>query len=225
MRPRVGRYGGGLPFFAKEQKPQMNSINGKTYTQKRITLEKPYLSIPGFDYFGYARLQKASDPLLMHSHENVMEIVFVMDGEQTYETEDGKYHLIGGQAFLTYPGQMHRSAGYCQDVSDFYWIHLNLSCIENFLGLGRELSLATVEEFLEIRQQTFCFDVRIRKLLKRCFDEFEKKGTTLMAISSLTYLLHLILEAVHKEKNRKTGFWSLSGILMIILPKNFIWRI
>ena len=75
----------------------------------RIDMEKPYLSVAGVDYMGHAIFQKAAEPLELHTHKDCIEIVFVFGGEQTYYAENECYPLVGGQAFVSFLNQPHRS--------------------------------------------------------------------------------------------------------------------
>lgn len=181
-------------------------MDGITENSQRIMLEKPYLSAPGIDFLGHAVFQKAAEPLTMHRHENCMEIVFVTKGTQNYYTENHNYPVIGGQAFISFPNQLHRTDENRQDVGEIYWMLLNLSCREDFLGFSREMSLETIGRLLDINRHIIHFDAAVKALVKRVFDEFYKKGTTPLALSSLMYLIYLILDCVKEKQALQNQF-------------------
>ena len=171
-------------------------MEGITDMPMRIDMEKPYLSVPGVDYMGHAIFQKAAEPLELHTHKDCIEIVFVFGGEQTYYAEDECYPLVGGQAFVSFLNQPHRGDENCQGVGEIYWVQLNLSCWENFIGFNRELSIEIVSRLQEINRHVFRFDSYVRNLVKRTFDEFHEKGTTPNGMASLMYLVLMILDCV-----------------------------
>ena len=181
-------------------------MDGIIQASQRIMLEKPYLSVPGIDCLGHAVFQKAAEPLTMHRHENCLEIVFVMKGTQNYYTENHNYPVIGGQAFVSFPDQLHRTGENRQEVGEIYWMQLNLSCRENFLGFSREMSLETTGRLLEIDCHIFRFDAVAKEMVKRVFDEFYEKGTTPLALSSLMYLIYLVLDCVQKKQVLQNQF-------------------
>lgn len=184
-------------------------MEGMFCTPIRITMEKPYLSVPGIDYFGHHVFQKAEEPLEMHVHQDCIEIVFVFRGEQTYYTENESYPLVGGQAFISFLNQPHRSDENCQGVGEIYWMQLNLSHTEDFLGFNRELSIDTTGKLLEINRHVFRFDAQIKSLVKRTFDEFLEKGTTPLGLSSLMYLINLVLDSIRGDRLLKNRFADL----------------
>lgn len=181
-------------------------MDGIIQTEQRVMLQKPYLSVPGIDFLGHAIFKKAAEPLTMHRHENCMEIVFVTKGSQYYYTEDNYYPVVGGQAFVSFPDQLHRTGENRQDVGEIYWMLLNLSCRENFLGFNKEMSMETTGRLLDIDCHSFRFDMTVKKVLKCMFDEFYKKGTTPLALSSLMYFIYLVLDCANQNRVLENSF-------------------
>lgn len=157
-------------------------------------LEKDYLKVPGLELLGHKKFQKAEKPLRMHNHGNCMEIVFLTQGTQDYYVEDTVYSLVSGQAFVSFPNQTHGSGGICQDVGEIYWMILDLSCQEKFLGFNRELSLLTTDLLSAIPQHVIPFGSDVKKIWKAMYDEFYEKGSTPLALSCLMHLLWLFLD-------------------------------
>lgn len=177
---------------------KMFGTEGIFDTPGRITMGKDYLSIPGIDYLGHAVFHKADAPLETHIHNNCMEFVFVVGGGQGYYIGDDYYQLVGGEGFISFMSQPHRSDENYQGVGEIYWMQLNLSCNENFLGYNRELSMEITGRLQEIDRHTFRFGPSLKKLLKSTFDEFRQKGTTITGLSSLMHLVSGVIECVHK---------------------------
>lgn len=186
-------------------------LEGLHRSQDKVTMEKPYLSVPGLDYFGYAKFHRAADPLPTHFHENCLEFVFVLKGQQIYHIGETIYPTTGGEAFLSYLEQPHSSDGNGQGVGEFYWMQLNLSKPESFLGLNRELSLDLTDKLRAIGQHVFPFQPakEIKLLLGEAFSEFLEFGTTPLAISYLTLLLQLMLSNMQEDRLEKNRFSEL----------------
>lgn len=184
-------------------------MEGITLEPAHIMMEKPYLSAPGIDCVGHAVFQKAGKELVTHIHQDCMEIVFVLDGEASYHVEGQNYSMVGGEAFITFVNQPHRSLETFQSVGEIYWIQLNLACTENFLGYDRDLSIEITGRLLEINRHSFRFDSTIKTLIKRIYDEFYIRGTTPMALSSLMFLVNLVLDRVGKNDLLKNRFLEL----------------
>lgn len=171
-------------------------MEGITRSADRIDMEKPYLSVRGIDWLGHARMKQAHEPLESHVHPGCMEITFVMDGVQIYCAEGREYQIFGGQGFISFLDQPHSSSGDFLDVGEIYWMQLNLTHPEDFLGLNPELSFELTNRLQEIDRHVFWFDRRIRELIKQVFGEFNNQGTTPLAIASLTYLIQLLLRTM-----------------------------
>lgn len=180
-------------------------MEGLEISGSRITMEKPYLSISGIDFFGHCTFQKAALPLTLHVHPQCMEVVFVMGGEQNYYTENHRYSVVGGNAFLSYFNQAHMSGENFQGLGEIYWFQLNLSDPEHFLGFSPELSLYVTDRLLALNRHIFSFDKSFAALLKNTFDRFLSQGTSPTALASLMHLISLIPECIgntHRLENR-----------------------
>ncbi|MGN0478152.1 MAG: helix-turn-helix domain-containing protein [Hominenteromicrobium sp.] len=111
--------------------------------------------IPGIETLGHSVNSRADSPLEKHMHKDSMEIVLLMKGSQFYTVGTQTYSLSGGDAFITFPDEEHSTGGEPQNVSEFYWIQLNLSVEENFLGLSGEYGACLRERLRNMRQRAF----------------------------------------------------------------------
>lgn len=162
--------------------------------EKRIELNKEYLNIPGLELFGHTVFQKAAEPVPLHIHKNCLEAVFVIRGEQSYFVEGRSYPLTGGQGFLSFESQPHRSGGTCQEVAEIYWLQLDLSDAGGFLGLDRVFSEKLMRRLRSIDKHVFRFGREIKGLLKLTFDRFVGNADSTSAHASLLYLVSLLSE-------------------------------
>jgi len=172
-------------------------------------LQQEDLQTPGLSLFAHKKFQKAEKGLVMHDHGSCMEIVFLIRGRQDYYIEDSAYSLIGGQAFISFPNQPHKSAGPFQDVGEIYWCQLDLSCRDNFLGLGKELSRQTLEQLSQINQHIVPFDASVKNLLQPTYNEFCQNGPTPLARCAFMHLLQLFLACTQKKLSTRDSFQKL----------------
>lgn len=99
---------------------------------KRLPEKK--LGIPGLHVIGYSNFNKVGEALESHYHE-CMELVVLINGSQRYIVDDDQYLLYGGKMFVTGPNEVHGNDNLPQNVCEFIWFQLDLSVIENFLGM------------------------------------------------------------------------------------------
>ena len=59
-----------------------------------------------------------------HLHPDAIEICFLVKGRQTYRVRGRDYRMTGGDVFMTYPGEVHSSAGLPQEKGILYWLTL-----------------------------------------------------------------------------------------------------
>lgn len=162
--------------------------------EKRIELDRDYLGLPGLAFFGHTVFQKAAAPVPLHIHRNCMEAVFVLRGEQSYFTEGRAYPLTGGQGFLAFADQPHKSGGSCQEVAEIYWFQLDLSENETFLGLNHAMSEQVTASLRKIDNHVFVFGKDVRELLKSSFDRFREDSGSLTARATFLHLAALLPE-------------------------------
>ena len=195
-------------------------MEGITVTPEKIWLEKPYLSIPGIDLFGHAKFRRAAEPLSVHSHKDCIELVFVIKGQQVYEIEGQQYQVGGGEVFLSCLDQPHRSEENCQGVGEFYWMQLNLSQPEDFLGLGPAFSLDLAGRLAELRQHVFPFSPEMKSLVKQAFDRFYKLGAVPLSVSTLVFLLQTMLHGLQEQQLDTDHFLELGQYIESHLTDN-----
>lgn len=113
--------------------------------QKRIICE---FAEDGFDELirlGYVHKTRVNGDLSMHTHEKCIEFTYHLNGAQVYRIahENGTkcdYKISGGDIFITYPGELHGSGSYTEDVSKFYYFIIKIEDLT-----GRFLNLSDSE--------------------------------------------------------------------------------
>jgi AraC-like DNA-binding protein len=76
-------------------------------------------SVPAFGRYDYDR---ARPGLPEHSHEGAAEICYLERGVQTYCVGGERFELVGGDLFLTLPGERHGTGGAPEEKGLLYWL-------------------------------------------------------------------------------------------------------
>ena len=106
------------------------------WEESRQVLTPQQHGIPGIKVFGHNLNNRAESPLETHVHSGCLEIVVLVKGNQTYTVGEKTYPLSGGNIFVSFPGEEHSSGGEPQNVSEIYWVQVDLETTEGFLGLS-----------------------------------------------------------------------------------------
>lgn len=113
------------------------------WEESRQVLTPQQHGISGVRVFGHNLNNRAVSPLETHIHSGCLEIVVLVKGNQTYTVGEKTYPVSGGNVFISFPGEAHSSGGEPQNVSEIYWVQIDLGEQGDFLGLcepwGRQL--------------------------------------------------------------------------------------
>lgn len=144
------------------------------YSKGRQMLEKDDLNIPGLMLFGHSAISKADFPLVSHIHKDALELVLVVKGNESYYVEERKFDLTGGDVFISYANQPHRSGEAKQGVCEILWFQVNPFVRQNFLGLSREAGDLLKGQLLSINTHVMQADKESTAFLSKSFDNFMK---------------------------------------------------
>ena len=125
----------------------------------RIVLTARDLQIPGLRVFGWHDMKYAVPPLRPHFHEHSFEIVFVTKGNISFYVDQKEYSLYGGDAFLTFPDEIHHTNGIPMSVGEIFWMQLDVSQTNNFLYLNAQAADALLHMLLQLKQHCIRTDL------------------------------------------------------------------
>ncbi|HIZ19783.1 MAG TPA: AraC family transcriptional regulator [Firmicutes bacterium] len=129
------------------------------------------LRLPGLLLFGRNRVAKAAEPLVWHVHPGCLEFVILLKGEESYFADGQRYDLTGGDVFVSFRGQPHRSARPYQSVNELLWFLVDPAA-EHFLGLCPQSAAPVREALLGLREHAWRADGQTLRLAQDCFDAF-----------------------------------------------------
>ncbi len=109
----------------------------------------------GITRLGRRVLTKAGEPMQAHRHPGAIELSFVASGEFTQGVRIGpayRYYLLnGGSAQVLFPDEHHGTGDFPRGKSLFYYIVIPRFGKEDFLGLGRSLSVSLARRLGSLR--------------------------------------------------------------------------
>jgi AraC-like DNA-binding protein/quercetin dioxygenase-like cupin family protein len=144
------------------------------FDKYRQVLEEDTLKLPGLVLFGHNISSKATLPLDTHIHNNCLEIVVVIKGNECYYVENKRYELTGGDVFISYVNQPHRSGNAVQGKCEIIWFIINPYIDNNFLGLSKQSGDLIKDQLLDIHTHELKTDKEGMNFLKKSFDNFSK---------------------------------------------------
>ena len=109
---------------------------GPNADDKRIMLDQNDVLIPNVYMFTHDRHSTYWGGLDVHSHDSCVEIHVLLEGRQLYRIGDKSYNLLGGDAIINYPDEIHGLGNDRWGTCDMLWILMDLSQREGFLGLS-----------------------------------------------------------------------------------------
>jgi AraC-like DNA-binding protein len=93
---------------------------------ERRVLNLAGVGLPEVPVFGRYEYCSAQPGLATHTHPRAVEICHLERGCQTYRAGGREYNLVGGDIFVTAPGEPHDTGGHVEDRGILYWLNLKL---------------------------------------------------------------------------------------------------
>lgn len=165
-------------------------------------LEEDTIKVPGLVLFGHKILPKAVLPMDTHIHENCLEIVVVIKGNECYYVENQRFELSGGDVFVSYVNQPHRSGNATQGVCEIIWFQINPHIHNGFLGLSKLSGDLLKDQLLHIDTHHLNIDKEGISILKKSFESFlkSKSDNSLYAQSLFVSFLSKLIFMQNQSK-------------------------
>ncbi|GMQ59083.1 hypothetical protein AN1V17_34800 [Vallitalea sediminicola] len=112
-------------------------MNKKTSVNERCVVDFSVIDEDFSFTLGKVNYIKARQPLNAHIHENKIEIVYIVKGEQIYNVEGLDYVVKSGEGFIVFADELHSTGSNPEDKAYFYYFIINLEKHKNdFIGYG-----------------------------------------------------------------------------------------
>lgn len=164
---------------------------------------KEEIGIPGLNLFGHRLMMDASEPLLFHYHERVLEFTTAPKGEHIWTVETDppvSYSFHGGDVFISYPGEPHSGRERPMRFGEIYWFQIDPTVHDNFLFLGPDAALHTMSQLNLLERHLIHADSSLtHPLFKQIFSLLAQNGDRFRIAAYILTLIHHFLSANSAE--------------------------
>ena len=174
-------------------------------SEKRVVLTEEQLEIPGLRVFGHHSMSTASEPLVLHFHENAYEFMMITEGAFSLQMAGKNYKVSGGDVFVTPPGEIHSTNQMPLSLGEFYWFQLDISYIKDLLFLSEEAAADLLRRLQEVISQVIHTDNKdLKKVIKKAFTLTVSRENRYMTAGYLVIFLNMMIEYSRKETTTLT---------------------
>lgn len=175
-------------------------------SKKRVVLTQEQLEVPGMRVFGHHVMSAATEPLVLHFHENAYEFMIITEGTFFLQASGKNYKVSGGDIFVTPPGEIHSSNQMPLSLGEFYWFQLDVSDIRKLLFLNDEAAENLTKRLQNIEGHVIRSDDReLKRLMKTTFALTDSSENRYMIAGYLVVFLNMAIECSKKSAANLTG--------------------
>lgn len=177
------------------------------HSERRI-LDLTFMGLAEVPVIGRYEYWSAHPGLKTHRHPNTIEICYLERGCQTYRVAGREYHLVGGDVFVTAPGEPHDTGGYAEDRGILYWLQLRIPKRgQSMLMLPAVESTALIAQLSELPARHFAGRPIIKQTFNQIFQLCEQPVSPLLRVAVVNELVKCVLEVIncancHEDLNR-----------------------
>lgn len=183
----------------------MNKLDLKSTRERRI-IDFQKWNIKNAVALGHYRYKTVFPQLHPHIHPGMMEIVYCVNGEQIYEVNGQLYHVKGGDIFITFPDELHSSAGQPEDRGELYWLIIDVSQPKaSFLHFDIEEGPAFCQSLGSLSKRHFKGSATMKKQLETIMLLHASKKLTPMQTIEVKHLLTGFLLELISASNLKSS--------------------
>lgn len=172
----------------------LNSSDWKK--RRRIQMQPAELGIRDCLLLGRYNHVSAMQELRPHAHPAAMEICHLVRGRQIYEVGGEHFPMVGGDLFVTFPGEVHSTDQLPQEKGILYWLILRLPKDGPLLELPSEESHGLREALKELPERLFRGNARVTEILDEMMVQLLQPVTALGSLRIRTRLQDFLLEVI-----------------------------
>jgi len=164
---------------------------------ERRVLDLAKVGLEEVPVFGRYEYCSARPGLATHTHPNAVEICYLERGCQTYRTQGREYHLVGGDVFVTSPGEPHDTGGRVEERGILYWLNLRIPRPGgSFLMLPEAESAALVSQLCTLPHRHFPGRPSLKQIFNDVFHLYEQPTTSMVRIAAANHMVRFLLETI-----------------------------
>lgn len=152
-------------------------------------------SVPVLGRYNYTH---ANPPLVDHLHPGAMEICLLVRGRQTYSVGGERFHLHGGDIFVTFPDETHSTGGTPEEKGLLYWMTLldPAQTRGSLIGLPAGESKALWKALTQSRRRHFPGGADVKRHLDAVLQTLHSPDTALSRVTRANHLIGFLLAVV-----------------------------
>jgi AraC-like DNA-binding protein len=151
---------------------------------------------------GRYQYAEAHPALPLHSHEKMIEICYLESGQQTYCVGAEKFHLDGGDLFVTFPYEQHGSDNIPEGKGVLYWMLLQVPHRNGrLLSLKPAESRGVLDGLLNLPNRQFPGGERVGRILRRVMGAFDRENDPLRLVELQNLLLRFLLDVLEASRD------------------------
>ncbi|QUI23354.1 helix-turn-helix transcriptional regulator [Vallitalea pronyensis] len=147
---------------------------------------------------------QARKPIQTHIHPDMIEIVYLIKGEQVYHVAQEDYVVKSGEVFMTFENEPHSTGSNPEDKADFFYFIIDLDKHKHdLIGYGNHEGNCIIDLLTNPKKRIFKGNSKLNDLLDQLievpFDDCIYKKTRIRNLVS--QLLLTTLECKTKERD------------------------
>jgi AraC-like DNA-binding protein len=180
---------------------------------ERCVLDLATVGLAEVPIFGRYEYSSARPGLAAHRHPKAVEICYLERGFQTYRVDEREYNLVGGDVFVTAPGELHDTGGHPEDRGILYWLNLRTPKEgEPWLTLPPSESALLVAMLSNFPERRFAGRPVLKQIFNKVFELCDQPAKPLVRIAVANQLVRCVLEIIecahHPEGSHRSPLIS-----------------
>jgi len=169
-----------------------------SFPDERRVLDLACVGLAEVPVFGRYEYFSAHPGLKTHTHPGTVEICYLERGCQTYRAGGREYHLVGGDLFVTSPGEPHDTGGHAEDRGILYWLNLRIPQTgASMLMLPPAESAALMAKLSGLPERQFAGRPLLKQIYNEIFALCEQPSQPLVRIAVANELVRCVLEVIN----------------------------
>lgn len=156
----------------------------------------PELGILGWLRFSEA-FRRALEP---DSHQNEIEIHYIVSGELSWWVENSTYEMRSGMVLIVAPGELHGSSTGVLEPCEHFWLRLSVRDGEKLPGLTSAQTNALIAPLLSLAGRLFHVSQEIPEQFGKLIGEHRRRDSHSQLTSRSA--LHILLTTLLRECNQ-----------------------
>ena len=168
------------------------------FPDERRVLDLACVGLAEVPVFGRYQYFSAHPGLKTHTHPGTVEICYLERGCQTYRAGGREYHLVGGDLFVTAPGEPHDTGGHAEDRGILYWLNLRIPKQgDSILMLPPAESAALMGKLSSLPERQFAGRPVLKHIFNEIFALCEQPAKPLARVAVGNELVRFVLEVIN----------------------------